>query len=232
VKKDFSDGRSVKTDFSASVKNVDARNLALIASELVGRGVQPASGEDTNVDAITNYVDAITTARRLFKYSSIVASQLKADDSAVLTLATIAARLYDKTQPRSESCAAAVGLALSLWDQCRVATEIDWQTLGKHIAETDERWAKQITLNKALMLITGKRSGPGGRKRFLEKYTQNGSAAEAQRFIQEHEGKPVSVQLVELYRKRFLSFKPKRARSAHGTFKKALRAEKKRLTTM
>ena len=215
----------MKTDFSTSIKNVDARNLALVASELVGRGVQPASGED-------NYVDAITTARRLFKCSSTVVSQLKADDSAVLTLAAIAARLYDKTQPRSESCAAAVELALSLWDQCRVATEIDWQTLGKHMAERDERWTKQITLNKAFMLIANVRSGPLGRNRFLQKYAKCGRADEAQRFIQEHEGKPVSVRLVEFYRARYRSLKPKRARSARGTFKKAHRGEKKQLTTI
>jgi hypothetical protein len=204
-------------------KDFDAEALALVAAELVSKGVRGLKDDSDYAD--TNYVDAISIAFQLLNLTSGIASRLKELEASPQMLAMLAAKLRENTLPHSDASMKAIERAVDLWLQCKSAHAFDWETAGKHIAEINERWAKEITLNKALMRITGKRSGPAGRKRFLEKYAKNGKAAEAQRFIQEHEGKPVSVGLVELYRARFLSFRPERARSARGTIKKA-RAEK------
>src|SRR5207245_6922738 len=96
----------------------------------------------------------------------------------------LAAKLRENTLPHSdEASMKAVERAVDLWLQCKSAHAFDWETAGKRIAAIDKRWEEQRTLDQALMLITSKRSGPAGKKRFLEKFAQNGRTAEAQEFI-------------------------------------------------
>jgi hypothetical protein len=207
----------VKRDF-------DAEALALVAAELVSKGIRGVEDDSNYCD--TNYIRAISIAFELLNLSSTIASRLKELEASPQMLAMLAAKLRENTFT-DDASEEAIKRAVDLWLQCKFTHAQDWETPGKRIAETEKRWAKQITLNKALMLITGVRSGPEGRKRFLEKHAKYGRADEAQRFIQEHEGKLVTVQKAERYRKWYLSLRQKRARSANGRLKKANRAEKK-----
>lgn len=206
-------------------RDFDAEALALVAAELVSKGVRGLKDDSDYCD--TNYVDAVSTAFQLLNLTSGITSRLKELEASPQMLAMLAAKLRENTLPRSDASMKAIERALDLWLQCKSAHAFDWETAGKRKAAIDKRLGEQITLNQALKRITGAGSGPAGRKRFLEKYAKYGKTAEAQRFIMEHEDKLLSAQLAELYRKSYLSLRSKRAHTARGTFKKAHRGEKK-----
>ena len=137
-------------------KDFDAEALALVAVELVSKGIRLNDLNDTN------YVDAISIAFELLNIASSIASQIEASPQM---LAMLAAKLRENTFPDPDASKEAVERALSLWQQCKFAYAQDWEIAGKSVAVINKRWSGQITLNQALMRITGAGSGPAGRKR-------------------------------------------------------------------
>lgn len=231
-------------------RDFDAEALALVAAELVSKGLGPRLSDDGN------YQTPILVASHILTRSSELLSHSPAQELGLTpqTLALCAVKLC--VEPFSpEIIERAILNAASLFNQCR-------EELGTDYGMVLARLEKKIPFGKALHQITGANSVAGAIKRFREKlakYATPGLAEQVNNFISAYDGSPMSsgqercLELlaergmgevarkfremhatrllseaeIQIYRLIFRKLRKKRARSARGTLKKANRAEKK-----